>query len=187
MKLICFILLCLLPNSINSALHTYKVEFVPKKEPCIEISTPPVRALSIDDSIRVTLREYHLNDTTIELIVAQAKHESGNYKNKLTKEHNNIFSRLHHKSDTLSLGPYGYAEGRKGYASYRSIRDATISQVSYFKRLKYSMNWTSSYAFAAELKKKRYYYDPKLTKKEDIRKYARALRKHFKPPICDNV
>ena len=179
MKFICFIILCLLPNSINSALPQ-PLEPAPKKEHCIET---PITPLSTDDSIRFILREYNLPDTAIEFIVAQAKHESGNYKNRLTREHNNIFARLHSRYDTLSKGPFGYAEGRSGYASYNSIKDATVSQVKYFRRLKYSFNWKSSYEFAYELKKKRYYHDPKLSMKEDIRKYARALRKHFKPPL----
>ncbi len=185
MKFICVITLFLLPSTFSAALREQPlVVTIPKETP--KIDTLVSHALSIDDSIRLVLEEHNLNDTTIEFIVAQAKHESGNYKNRLTKEHNNIFSRLHHKNDTLSLGPLAYAEGRGGYASYRSIRDATISQIEYFKRLNYSLNWKSSYQFALELKKKRYYHDPKLSKTEDIRKYARALRKHFKPPLCDN-
>lgn len=129
--------------------------------------------LTIDQRIYNTLLETDsISEFNIKLIIAQARHESGNFKNKLTKEHNNVFSRLHSKKDTLSLGGFGYAEGRKGYASYKSIDSAVVSQILYFKRKGYSLNYKSEKEFAEELKKKKYYTD-------DLNRYVNALSKHM--------
>lgn len=116
------------------------------------------------------LIEQGIDTATSELIVSQAYHESGSFKNSLSRHHRNVFSRLHHKRDSLSLGPFGRAEGRKDFASYASLDSAVISQLCYFKRKGYSMKWNNTYAFALELKKKNYYKDNPL-------KYSRALQR----------
>jgi hypothetical protein len=72
----------------------------------------------------------------------------------------------------MSIGNYGYAEKRTGYAVYKSIDSATISQLQYFKRKKYSMKWNTVEEFAIELKQKRYYTD-------DVNNYIRAMKKHM--------
>lgn len=160
-KTIIITLLLVIPYSVTNAVLPMELEYV------------EVKVLSIEDKIRQKLSSIDtLSDFTIELIVAQAKHESGNFKNKLTREHNNIFSRLHSKKDTLSLGSYGYAEKRTGYSVYSSIDSAVVSQLLYFKRFKYSMKWNTVEEFALELKRKRYYTD-------DTHNYVRAVKKHI--------
>lgn len=133
-----------------------------------------VRELSIEDSVRLVLSEKNLSKYTIELLVAQSKHESGNYKNSLSRLHKNIFSRHWDKYDTLSLGAGGQAEGHSNFARYKSIKNATLSQLHYFQRKKYTMEWTTAKEFAVELKSKRYYED-------DVNKYTTALNKLIKP------
>jgi flagellum-specific peptidoglycan hydrolase FlgJ len=129
--------------------------------------------MTIEEEIKLRLLLADtISDFVSELIIAQAKHESGNFKNSLTRNYNNIFSRLHSKYDSMSIGNYGYAEKRTGYAVYKSIDSATISQLQYFKRKKYSMKWSTVEEFAIELKQKRYYTD-------DINNYIRAMKKHM--------
>lgn len=131
-----------------------------------------VEELSIEDSVRLVLSNKNLSPIIIELLVAQSKHESGNYKNSLTRKHNNIFSRHYHKSDTFAIGAGGEAEGHNKFAIYPSVEYATLSQYYYLQRMKYSFNWKTGKEFAIELKNKRYYTD-------DTYKYARALNKHL--------
>jgi hypothetical protein len=128
--------------------------------------------LSVEDSIRLVLTNTDLSPFTVELIIAQSKHESGNYQNNLTKLHNNIFARHYSKIDTLSLGSGGEAEGHTRFARYKSIKDATLSQYAYFKRKNYLLNYNSVEEFAIELKSKRYYED-------DLSNYKNALIKHL--------
>lgn len=136
----------------------------------IEFKAPV--ALSVDDSIRLVLSNKNLSKESIELIVAQSKHESGNYTNNLTRKHNNIFARHYHKSDTFALGAGGEAEGHSRFARYKSIEYATLSQYYYFKRKNYSFAWRTPREFAIELKKKRYYED-------SVSNYINALTKHL--------
>ncbi len=113
-------------------------------------------------------------DTLVsQLIVCQAYHESGNFKNSLSKHHWNVFSRLHADRDSLSLGPFGKAEGRSDFASYSSLDSAVVSQISYLKRKGYSMKWKNTYQFSVELKKKNYY-------KDTVHRYDRSLKRIYR-------
>jgi hypothetical protein len=121
--------------------------------------------------IRETLIANHVDPYVIELLVAQSKHESGNYKNNLTKYHN-VFARHYHKSDTLAISAGARAEGHSNFAIYPSIKNATISQINYLKRKGYSFNWKNPHQFALELKNKGYYQAP-------VEEYSRGLRRHM--------
>lgn len=134
-----------------------------------EVETPV--ALSKEDSIKLVLYRYELDTNIVRLLVAQAKHESGNFKNKLTK-YNNVFARHYSKFDTLALGPGAEAEGHSNFAKYKSIEDATISQYLYLKRKKYSFNWKTPYQYAVELKAKKYYTAP-------VKEYSTSLTKYY--------
>jgi hypothetical protein len=109
--------------------------------------------------IRRTLKKENIDCFTIELIIAQSKHESGNYKNSLT-QYNNIFARHYHKIDTFAISAGACAEGHDRFAKYPSLEYATLSQLAYFKRKGYSMKWKSTNQFALELKQKGYYEAP---------------------------
>lgn len=112
-----------------------------------------------ESEIRQVLTEEGIEPFTIELIVAQSKFESGNYKNSLVK-YNNIFARHYFKADTFATSAGATAEGHSRFAKYPSIRYATLSQLWYFRRRKYSFKWQSVYQFAFECKKKGYYEAP---------------------------
>lgn len=160
-----FIILMLMCASINM-----NEAHVIVKETKLEVK---IKELSIEDSVRLVLSEKNLSSYTVELLIAQSKHESGNYRNSLSRLHKNIFSRHYEKIDTLSLGAGGSAEGHNRFARYKSIKDATNSQYAYLKRRGYTFSWNTPREFAIELKNKRYYED-------SIDNYSRALSKLIK-------
>lgn len=122
--------------------------------------------------IRRTLQSQEIDPYVIELLVAQSKHESGNYKNTLTP-YNNVFARHYSKRDTFAISAGAPGEGHRRFAKYPSVEYATLSQLDYLKRKKYSFNWKSPYQYALELKKKHYY-------EADIMVYTNALIRFMK-------
>lgn len=139
-------------------------------ESCVGMNPKEV----IECHVRKVLAEQNLEPFVIELLVAQSKHESGNYTNTLTK-YNNLFGRHHHKSDIYSLGPGAPAEGHSRFARYPSIEAATRSQLEYLRRKGYSFKWSTAKDFALELKQKKYYEAP-------VSVYTRALTRFLIVP-----
>lgn len=116
--------------------------------------------LSIEERIRGVLEEKEVPEFTICLIIAQAKHESGNFTNRLSRKHNNVFSMQHPKKrKTTSLGPLARAEGRNGYASYASVEDAVEDLLLYFEHYHYPEQYMTTWQYARLLKKKGFYED----------------------------
>jgi hypothetical protein len=128
--------------------------------------------INYEQEIRDVLEEEGLEPYVIELLVAQSKHESGNYRNSLTK-YNNVFARHYHKTDTFATSAGAQAEGHSKFAKYPTIKSATLSQVYYLRRKKYSFEWKSTYQFAIELKSKHYYEAP-------IEEYVSSLNRYIK-------
>lgn len=163
MKYIVILALSLLPLKVHNAIAQVNVS---------DIVVVNARELTIEERITIVLQDAGLDSMSIELIVAQSKHESGNYKNSLTRRHNNVFARWWSKYDKYSVGSGAKAEGHSKFARYQSVELATLSQVAYFKRKGYSMKWSTPEAFAKELKAKGYYED-------STSNYSRALRRHL--------
>lgn len=93
-----------------------------------------------------------------ELIIAQAKLESGGFTNKLSREGNNVFSMRHpYKRPTLSLGPFLHAEGRCCYAAFTSIESAVDDYILYMNHFNVPYTFTRAYDYARYLKSKGYY------------------------------
>lgn len=128
-------------------------------------------AIDYEREIRATLEANHVDEYVIELLIAQSKHESGNYKNNLTKYHN-VFARHYHKTDTLAVSAGARAEGHSNFAIYPTIKNATISQINYLKRKGYSFDWDTPKEYALELKKRGYYEAP-------VEEYAAALNSYM--------
>jgi uncharacterized FlgJ-related protein len=64
---------------------------------------------------------------TTKLIIAHAKVESGNFTNNLVKNHNNLFGMKHPSvRPTKSTGGKARAEGRTGYAEFKTDVDSII-------------------------------------------------------------
>lgn len=128
--------------------------------------------LSIEQRVRNVLKNEGMKPFVIELLVAQSKHESGNYKNGLTP-YNNIFARHYFKADTFAISAGAPGEGHRRFAKYPSIEYATLSQIWYFRRKGYSFDWDSTYEFAAECKRKGYYEAP-------LKVYVSALNRYMR-------
>jgi hypothetical protein len=128
--------------------------------------------IDYEGRIRRVLESEEIDPYTIELIVAQSKYESGNYKNTLTP-YNNVFARHYSKKDTFALSAGARAEGHSRFAKYPNVESATLSQLWYFRKKNYSFRWKSPYQFALELKQKHYY-------EADIMVYTKGLIRHMR-------
>lgn len=133
---------------------------------------PREEPIDYEGRIREVLKDEGINDYVVELLVAQSKHESGNYRNSLTP-YNNVFARHYSKKDTFAISAGAPGEGHRRFAKYPSVEYATLSQLDYLRRKGYSFKWQSPYQFALELKKKHYY-------EADIMVYTNALARYMK-------
>jgi hypothetical protein len=115
-----------------------------------------LKLLTTEDRIIKVLQDSNYSLRMQQIIVAQAKHESGNFTNSLTRKYNNIFAMLHSKYDPFSKGNYGYAEGRKGYAVYDRIEESTRAYIWYTRKKKYPSD-TTLVAYVDILKAKSYF------------------------------
>lgn len=120
---------------------------------------PSEERIDYESRIRKVLRDEGIDEYVTELLVAQSKHESGNYRNSLTP-YNNVFARHYSKKDTFAISAGAKAEGHSRFAKYPSVEYATLSQLDYLRRKKYTFKWKSPYQFALELKQKNYYEAP---------------------------
>ena len=128
--------------------------------------------VNYEERIRKTLEKEEVDPYVIDLLVAQSKHESGNYRNGLTP-YNNVFARHYSKRDTFAISAGASAEGHSRFAKYPSVESATLSQLDYLRRKKYSFKWKSPYQFALELKQKRYYEAELMTYTNALIRYMR--------------
>lgn len=114
--------------------------------------------MSTGQRIKQQLYFNHIAAPMRELIVAQAKLESGRFTNKLSREGNNVFSMRHPSvRPTLSLGPLLRAEGRCCYAAFTSIEAAVDDYVLYMEYFNIPDTFVSAHDYAAYLKSKGYY------------------------------
>lgn len=115
-------------------------------------------ASTVDSLINAKLVAKGVPAFTRKLLIAQARFESGNYTNTLAKKHNNLYGMLHpRKRPTTSMGRLGRAEGRIGYAQFRSLEDCIDDQLLYFEYIGVKLNFKNTYEFALALKKNYYY------------------------------
>lgn len=164
-KTIMMLLLAILPYSISQATMVVEKLELPR-----EINSD----LSIELQLFNTFLENDIDTVMAKILVAQASHESGRFKNPLTKKHHNVFSIMHtSKRQTLSLGGFGYAEGRGGYCSYSSTDSSAIDMLMYMKFRKIPNNFSSVTEFSRELKKKKYF-------EADEKLYAKAVYAHYR-------
>lgn len=128
--------------------------------------------IDYEGRIRAVLRSEEIEPYVIELMVAQSKFESGNYRNSLTP-YNNVFARHYSKRDTFAISAGAPGEGHTRFAKYPSVESATLSQLWYFRKRHYTFNWKSPYQFALELKQKHYY-------EATVQAYTKGLNRHMK-------
>jgi hypothetical protein len=139
---------------------------------CSDPTNDRIETIDYEGIIRNTLRAEKIDPYVIDLLVAQSKHESGNYRNSLTP-YNNVFARHYSKRDTFAISAGAPGEGHTRFAKYPSVESATLSQLDYLRRKKYTFNWKSPYQYALELKKKHYY-------EATVKDYTNALVRFMK-------
>jgi hypothetical protein len=125
------------------------LECVTTEEILIDTATVEGRVIKILADSGYTVRMQ-------QIILAQAKYESGSFRNPLTKKWNNVFAMLHSKYDPYSLGNWGYAEGRYGYAVYKSLEESVYARIWYSRKKKYPVN-VSVEEYIAHIKAKGYF------------------------------
>lgn len=134
-----------------------------------------IEAKSYDREIFDAALEFGADTLTARLVVAQARFESGDYRNSLTIHHNNVFSMQHpRKRETTSLCACATAENRPNmYASYSSLRDAVRDLFFLLKARNIKTVQPSSQRYVKALKKKHFFED------EEI-KYRTGLKASMK-------
>jgi uncharacterized FlgJ-related protein len=114
--------------------------------------------LTIEERIMVTLQKHDVPIPMQKLILAQAKLESGEFTNNLTRKGNNLFGMRHPKiRRTTSLGPTMRAEGRAGYAKFESIEKSVEDLLLYLECRNIPDTFAIAHNYARVLKEKHYY------------------------------
>lgn len=124
----------------------------------LSLYVPKEFVLTVEERVVAVLRDSGFSRTMQRIILAQAKHESGNFTNPLTVNHNNIFA-MHHPGKsrpTTSLGPWGRAEGRTCFASFASIESSVTDYILY-KKSYGIVDKENERGYVYELKRHRYF------------------------------
>jgi uncharacterized FlgJ-related protein len=141
-KLLCFILLfiSLETDSLNIAYYpTYLDEVV-------------IVAENFEETILNTLKEYSVSDDLAQIILAQAKFESGNFTSDIFWENNNPYGmKCPKKRKTLCIGT------NRNHGVFNSVKEATIDYVYYMEALNIPFDEKNVKKYVYLLKQKRYF------------------------------
>lgn len=162
MKAFTVLLLLLLPvTAMNSVM-------------CSPSTVSPVLELTTEERVVQVLRDSGLSREMQRVILAQAKHESGDFTNSLTRKHNNLFGMLHPRSrPTLSLDGSAWAEGRKGYARYESL-EASVADYLLYKKFVNAEDKPDAKAYIYQLKRLGYFTDNTGNYLGGVKRYMRG-------------
>lgn len=106
------------------------------------------------------------------MIVAQSRHETGNYTSKLFLDWNNPWGMMHPlKRTTASAGA-----NPSGFATYENLDDAARDYVYYLQALGYNQSYPDVRAFVSELKKKGYFEDNLTTYMSSVNSIYKSLK-----------
>lgn len=129
-----------------------------------------VIAKPYDQILREVFISNGISPEMTEILIAQAKHESANFTSNLFVNTNNAFGMMHpYKRPTTSLGPFGRAEGRNGYAKYRCIEESAEDIMLYLKARNIP-DYKLPRQYIKHLKKKHYFED-------SYYKYAKSVER----------
>lgn len=136
---------------------------IPAQEATNGVSTvleiPVKKKLTVEESISAALSDSLVSPRVQRMIIAQARHESGNFKNSLSRKHNNIFALWHSDYDSLSLGR-SKAEGCECFARYASVDSATRSYIRLIRKMKVpTHSRVTLHEFVSALKRGGYFAD----------------------------
>lgn len=100
-----------------------------------------------------------------ELLVAQSKHETGNYTSNLFRSYNNAFGYSFYSGSDYQTGPGSIADNGQPIAAYASVNDSTMEMVDWLYRryrqgkIPALTSITTPEQYAAALKSANYYGD----------------------------
>lgn len=145
----------------------------------ISSSAAPNYEQQVYDSVKK--RGY--SDQAARLIVAQAKHESDNFKSNVFKKSNNPFGMTYagQSGANASTASQPASEGGTSYAGYNNVEGATDNLLAWIERRKSegkfdpATDFGSPEAYAKALKKSSYYTAP-------ISEYSGGLSRYYQPP-----
>lgn len=121
-----------------------------------------------------------LPDPLASIVVAQAKHETGNFTSRFFTENNNAFGYAYYAGSNYQTGAGDLADNRQPIATYANIEDSTKEVIDWiwrrFRRGEFpdptAIQTTDQYA--AALKSAGYYGDT-------LANYARGLKSFYVP------
>lgn len=148
--IILFLLLIITISAQEADLKQNVSNCVTKEQIVIDTTTNEGRVIKVlmDSGYSVSMQQ---------IMLAQAKYESGNFRNQLSKKWNNVFSMLHSKKDPYSKGNWGKAEGRSGYAVYNSVEESVLARLWYSRKWKYPKDNVSVEEYVRHMKSKGYF------------------------------
>jgi uncharacterized FlgJ-related protein len=110
------------------------------------------------------------DDKSIRMLVAQARHETGNFTSDLYIKHNNAFGMMFPKIRNTTA----QSETESGYSHYETVADSILDMENYFAYKEYPIlsSFQTLHAYARALKDHAYFTAP-------VQAYGNALTKHF--------
>ena len=125
-----------------------------------------------EETMREVFIDNNISPVMVDILIAQARHETGNFTSSLFVNHNNLWGMQHPRTrHTTSTGPLATADGgRKGYAHYESIEDSARDMVLYLKARRIP-DYTTVAPYVKHLKRKGYFED-------SLKKYTRSLERY---------
>lgn len=115
-------------------------------------------AQNYEHKIDSVCKAHKIAPFTIKLIIAHAKVESGNFTNNLVKNHHNLFGMKHPRvRPTLSVGGRARAEGRVGYAEFKSDVDSIVDYLLWLEYSKEIRVYHTTEQYVKMLKKHAYF------------------------------
>lgn len=130
-----------------------------------------VWALDGSDSLLIDVPA--LDPAMARLIVAQARHETGDFVSPLFTNHNNVYGMQHPGRGklTTSLGPLATAEGRPNkYASYSTV-EASVLDLMLWLQYHNTPKITTADAYCKYLKQHRYFEAPLVVYQNSLKHY----------------
>jgi len=163
MKIILAIILMMFLSSATREEEPVRTYYLPE----IVVVAP-----TVEQEIFRTVIDCGYDTTMAKLLVAQSRHETGNWKSRLARKANNVFGMHHSKSSKRATGST-VAEKKKNFATYESVEESTLEALDWLVKRDCPMKFKNSYEYAKWLKSKGYYEDT-------LSNYSNALRANLK-------
>lgn len=117
-----------------------------------------------EDVILTTLRQHGISEELSLIILAQAKHETGNFASDIFWENNNAFGlKQPRKRPTTCIGT------NRGHGVYKSLHDNVVDYVLWMDMAGLPYHEENVFKYVSMLKKKRYFED-------DLHRYYRGVK-----------